>query len=114
METKKHTISKEFGENWIKELEKNKIPKTKGIFYSKNTDGVDCYCANGVGYIANGFYFDEKGFLIKDGKKYSAWGTGSQSPIPTRLIDEVVYLNDDLNMPFPKIAEWIKNNVELV
>lgn len=113
METK-YRLSKDFGERWIRALEENKIPKTKGLFHSRNENGIDCYCANGVGYVANDFYFDEKGFLFKDGKKYSPWGNSSHSPIPTRLIDEVIFLNDDLNMPFPKIAEWIKINVEFV
>lgn len=107
----KYTLPKEFGEKWIAALRSGEYEQITGCLMEENKDGEYCYCANGVGYIGNGYDVCGWSTVLIDGIKKS--GYESNMPIPYRLFKAIVELNDDYRLTFPEIADWIEANVSL-
>lgn len=105
MKTEK--LPKVFGKKWVKALRSGKHKKITGTLEREG-----CYCANGLAYKANGLRV--KGCYFYVGRKQHSGYIQQNNPIPVRLFERIVHLNDHEEKSFPEIADWIEQNVEFI
>lgn len=122
---KQYKLPKEFTEKWIQYLESGKYRQTTSTMYNDKDKG---FCCLGIACKAAGHNPERiKQFKTKSGKILHDLETTyikklypEGCKVPKELTEnewlqeELANLNDGEYFTFKKIAEWIKENIELV
>ncbi len=111
---KKYSLPREFAEKWVEALKSGGYEQTQRVLRERRLDGSYCYCGNGLAYEANGYEFANNTQIICNGKNYSGFVSHGILPIKETLFDEVINLNDNRNLSFAQLADWITENVNFI
>lgn len=98
-----YELPAKFRDNWIAILESGKYKKNKGEYTDKDRS---CYCATGLGALANGFLFTPSGAAIIVGDT-DGWFFDITKSDFWHL---VIKFNDIDNWSFRKTAAWLRAN----
>lgn len=111
MENKKYQLPREFATKWINELRNVNHTQIRGVLRRYESNGY-CYCATGLGYLANGFEFANNTEIFINNEATSAFDYNL--PIPNKLFHAIINLNDGDRKTFAEIADFIEENVEFI
>lgn len=100
MENKRYQLDKKVARKFIKALRNPQYTQIRGAY--KN-DKPNCFCGIGLFAHVNNIFIEEPEMIV---------GLGQH--IDPFLEGKIVDMNDDQEMTFPEIADWIEANVEFI
>lgn len=107
---KPYQLPKEFATKWVAALRSGEYKQGRGVYYN-SSEG--CYCSMGVGLVANDIPLNERGDnTLSDHDPIMECISSDEKP--TTLWYNIYKLNDEKNLSFTQIANWIETNVEFI
>lgn len=110
---KKYQLPKEFATKWVNELKTTDKKQGRGYYYNNRKD---CYCALGIGFIANDVEISDTGKSVNDyDLEFRLFlGNYGNNNHNDSLYEAIWKMNDIQELPFPLIGEWVEQNVEFI